>query len=130
MRRVALLLVLLSTAPLASGCFLVAAGAGAGAAIAYTNRGASANVPGTVDAVFDRAVGAFTALQIAETGRSTGESGATRQLTGKAGDQEIVVDIKRSSDDVAALEVVARRNVVDYDKARAKEVLDRIVTGK
>ncbi len=130
MRRIVMLVSLALAAPLASGCFVVAAGAGAGAAIAYTNRGASANVPGTVDAVFDRAVSTFSALSIAETGRSTEESGATRRLTGKSGDQEITVEIKRSSSDVSAVEVVAKRNLVDYDKPRAKELLDRIVSAK
>ncbi|BAH37232.1 MAG TPA: DUF3568 domain-containing protein [Gemmatimonas aurantiaca] len=110
-----------------SGCFLVAAGAGAGAAIAYTQRGASASVPGSVDAVFGKAQSAFNAMSINETGQSTENSGATRRLVGKNGDNEITVEIKRSSDEVAAVEVVAKKNVVDYDKDLAKRVLDRIV---
>jgi hypothetical protein len=55
---------------LQAGCFLVAAGAGAAGAIAYTNRGATSNVPGTVDQVFDRTTTAFKAAGVAETGRS------------------------------------------------------------
>jgi hypothetical protein len=35
--------------------------------------------------------------------------------------------MKRSSDDVTALEVVARKNTVEYDKALAKAVLDRML---
>ena len=110
-----------------SGCFLVAAGAGAGAAIAYTQRGATASVPGSVDAVFSKAQSAFRAMNIAETGQSTENSGATRRLVGKEADNEVTVEIKRSSDEVAAVEVVAKKNVVDFDKDLAKRVLDRIV---
>lgn len=110
-----------------SGCFLVAAGAGAGAAIAYTQRGASASVPGKVDAVFGQAQSAFSVLRISETGQSTENSGALRRLVGKTGDQEVTVEIKRTSDEVAAVEVVARKNVVDYDRDLAKRVLDQIV---
>lgn len=110
-----------------SGCFLVAAGAGAGAAIAYTQRGASASVPGSVNAVFGKAQSAFSAMSISETGQSTENSGALRRLVGKMGDNEVTVEIKRSSDEVAAVEVIAKKNVVDYDKDLAKRVLDRIV---
>jgi hypothetical protein len=130
MKRVVLSLALLVGVANLSGCFLVAAGAGAGAAIAYTNRGASAKIPGSVDAAFTRAVSAFNALQIAETGRSTADSGATRKLTGKLVDEEITVEISRSSTETANVEVVARKSAVEYDKTRAKEVLDRIVSGR
>ncbi len=110
-----------------SSCFFVAAGAGAGAAIAYTNRGASANVPGNVNNLFDRSVSTFSAMQISETGRATEDNGATRRLTGKQGEVEITVEMKRSSDAVTSVEVVARKSAVDYDRDLAKSVLDRIV---
>lgn len=111
----------------ASGCFLVAAGAGAGAAIAYTQRGASGQVPGTVDAVFGKATSAFSQLGITETGRSTGDSGDTRTLVGKTGEQEVTVEMKRASDETTAVEVTAKKNVVEYDKELAKRVLDAMV---
>jgi hypothetical protein len=127
-RRPLLLALTLGLAlPALPGCFLVAAGAGAGAAVAYTNRGASANVPGTVDAAFERAVRAFGALSISETGRSTEDNGAMRRLIGRIGETEVTVDVRRESAEVAKVEVIARNNPVDYDKERAKEVLDRIV---
>ncbi len=130
MRRTLLSLAILATVSTTSGCFLVAAGVGAGGAIAYTNRGASAKVPATVDVAFDHAVATFSAMSISETGRTTENSGATRRLIGKLSDQEITVEITRSSDDVSNVEVIAKRNVVDYDKDRAKEVLDKIVAQK
>jgi hypothetical protein len=124
---------LLATALLAvttmtsSGCFLLAAGAGAGAAVAYTNRGATANIEGSVNSVFDRAVRTFGTMSIAETGRSTEDSGNTRRLVGKMGDNEVTVEIQRQSDNVSTVEVTAKKNVVDYDKELAKRVLDTMV---
>jgi Protein of unknown function (DUF3568) len=110
-----------------SGCFLLAAGAGAGAAVAYTNRGATANIEGNVNSVFDRAVRAFGTLSIAETGRATEDSGNTRRLVGKMGEHEVTVEVQRQSDNVSAVEVTAKKNVVDYDKEIAKKVLDTMV---
>jgi hypothetical protein len=118
---------LAAAAVTSSGCFLVAAGAGAGAAVAYTNRGATANIEGTVPAVFGKAVRAFGTLQITETGRSTENSGDTQRLVGTLGEQEITVEVKRSSESVTAVEVTAKKNVVDYDKDLAKRVLDTMM---
>ncbi len=125
--RVFATVALAAAAATSSGCFLVAAGAGAGAAVAYTNRGATANIEGTVPAVFDKAVRAFVTLQITETGRATENSGDLRRLVGTLGEQEITVEVKRSSESVAAVEVTAKKNVVDYDKDLAKRVLDAMM---
>ena len=118
----------LAATPLAlSGCFLVAAGAGAAGAIAYTNRGAESDVAGTVDQVFDRAVTSFQQNSISETGRSTEDNGNRRRLVGTKGEQEVTVELERSGDNVVKVEVIAKKNAVDYDKELAKQVLDRIV---
>ncbi len=110
-----------------SGCFLIAAGAGAAGAIAFTNRGATSSIAGTVDATFNRATTAFAALGITETGRGTENSGATRTLKGKQGDTEVNVEMKRENNEVTKVEVVAARNTVDFDKDLAKRVLDRMM---
>ncbi|WP_158514684.1 DUF3568 family protein [Gemmatimonas phototrophica] len=110
-----------------SGCFLLAAGAGAGAAVAYTNRGATANIEGGVNGVFDRAVRTFGIMSITETGRSTEDSGNTRRLVGKMGEHEVTVEIQRQSDNVSTVEVTAKKNVVDYDKEIATRVLETMV---
>ncbi len=98
LRHVALYAVLVASPLALSGCFLVAAGAGAAGAIAYTNRGASSSVSGNIDAVFDRSVTAFAAAGVRETGRSTEESGAKRRLTGAKGEQEVIVEMERDGD--------------------------------
>jgi hypothetical protein len=109
------------------GCFLVAAGAGAGAAIAYTNRGAKSVVDGSVDQVFDRSAAAFQQVGITETGRGVEDSGAKRRLVGTKGETEVTVELTRESATTTSVEVVAKKNPVDYDKDFAKTVLTRIV---
>lgn len=110
-----------------NGCFLVAAGAGAGAAIVFTNRGASSLVGGTVDQAYERSAAVFQQLGIAQTGSSTEESGAKRRLVGTKGDLEVTVELSRSTDSTTSAEVYAKKNVVEYDKDFAKDVLNRII---
>ena len=127
-RRLALSLLLAASPLAASGCFLVAAGAGAAGAIAYTNRGATSVVPGTVDQVFDRAVAAFQQAGITETGRSTENSGAQRKLVGTKGEYEVTTEINRTTDSTTKVEITARKSAVEYDKELAKDILTRILT--
>lgn len=126
-RRIALYALVVASPLALDGCFLVAAGAGAAGAIAYTNRGASSNVSGTIDAVFDRSVTAFSAAGIRETGRSTEDSGAKRRLTGAKGELEVIVEMERNGSETTKVEVIARTNAVDYDKKLAEDVLNRII---
>ena len=127
LRMLALRVVLAASPFVAGGCFLVAAGAGAAGAIAYTNRGATSNVPGTVDQVFDRTTTAFKAAGVAETGRSTANNGEQRKLVGTKGEYEVTAEINRSNDTTAKVEVTAKKSAVEYDKEMAKDVLNRIL---
>lgn len=124
--RALLALTLAATVLTSSGCFLVAAGAGAGAAVAYNNRGATAQLPGGVNATFDKAVASFGRNGISETGRGTENSGTLRTLTGTKGDLEVTVEMRRKSDNVTAVEVVAKKNLVEYDRDFAKQVLEEM----
>ena len=129
-RRVALSLMLAVT-PLAAGaCFLVAAGAGAAGAIAYTNRGATSVVAGSVNQLFDRAGAAFQQAGITETGRSTENSGQQRKLIGTKGEYEVIAELNRSTDSTTKVEITARKSAVEYDKEMAKDILNRILTTK
>jgi hypothetical protein len=127
LRTLALRFVLAASPFVAGGCFLVAAGAGAAGAIAYTNRGATSNVPGTVDQVFDRTATAFQAAGVSETGRSTANNGEQRKLVGTKGEYEVTAEINRSNDTTAKVEVTAKKSAVEYDKELAKDVLNRIL---
>lgn len=128
MRTLALRLVLAGSPFVAGGCFLVAAGAGAAGAIAYTNRGATSNIAGTVDQVFDRTVTAFQAAGVAETGRSTANNGEQRKLVGTKGEYEVTAEINRSNETTSKVEVTAKKSAVEYDKELAKDILNRILT--
>jgi hypothetical protein len=127
-RRLALSLVLTMSSLAAGGCFLVAAGAGAAGAIAYTNRGATSVVGGTVDQVFDRTASAYQQAGITETGRSTENSGQLRKLIGTKGEYEVTAELNRSTDSTTKVEITARKSAVEYDKEMAKDILNRIVT--
>jgi hypothetical protein len=127
-RRFVLSLVLALSPLVASGCFLVAAGAGAAGAIAYTNRGATSVVAGTVDQVFNRAVVAFQQAGITETGRSTEDSGKLRKLIGKKGEVEVTAELNWTTDSTTKVEITAKENAVEYDKELAKDILNRILT--
>ena len=127
-RRIALCLVLAASPVAAGGCFLVAAGAGAAGAVAYTNRGATSSVAGTVDQVFDRAAAAFQQAGITETGRSTENSGTQRKLIGTKGEYEVTAELNRASDSTTKVEITARKSAVEYDKELAKDILNRMLT--
>jgi hypothetical protein len=129
-RRLALSLVLAASPLAAGGCFLVAAGAGAAGAIAYTNRGATSVVAGSVDQVFDRAASAFQQAGISETGRSTENSGRERKLIGTKGEYEVIAELNRSTDSTTKVEITAKKNAVEYDKELAKDILNRMLTTK
>ena len=127
-RRLALSLVLAASTLAAGGCFLVAAGAGAAGAVAYTNRGASSVVAGTVDQVFDRSAAAFQQAGITETGRTTENSGRERKLIGTKGEYEVTAELNRSTDSTTKVEITARKSAVEYDKEMAKDILTRLLT--
>ena len=127
-RRFVLSLVLAASPLAAGGCFLVTAGAGAAGAIAYTKRGATSVVPGTVDQAFDRAAAAFQQAGIAETGRSTADNGRQRKLVGTKGEYEVTADLNHTTDSTTKVEITARKSAVEYDKEMAKDILNRIVS--
>ena len=127
-RRLVLSLILAASPLGLGGCFLVAAGAGAAGAIAYTNRGATSVVAGAVDQVFDRARKAFQQANINETGQSTQDSGRQRTLVGTRGDYEVTAELNRATDSTTRVEVTVKKSVVEYDREAAKDILNRILT--
>jgi len=122
--RWVLLALLLMSAP---ACLAAAAAAGAGGAIAWTQRGASSSVTGSVDQVYQRAEAVFRDMGITATGQSSGDQGAERSLKGTREDMEVTVEIERESASTAKVEVYARKNTVEFDRDYARDVLRRIV---
>jgi hypothetical protein len=109
------------------GCILAAAGAGAGAGIFLTTRGASSLVNASVDDVAGRTRAVFQDMKITVLKSSEENGGDKRSLSGQTGDLEVDVDLERKSPTTTNVEVTAKRNVADYDKNFAKNVLSRII---
>jgi hypothetical protein len=109
-----------------AGC-VAAAAAGAAGAVYATTRGAEALVSGSVDQVAARAQTVMTDMNIAPSGEKTETAGDKHQLKGKQGDLDITIDMQRSDSATTKVEVYARKNLAEWDKDYAKEVLERIV---
>jgi hypothetical protein len=120
------LLFLLAIALPSTGC-LAAAAAGAASGIYLTSRGAESVVEASVDELADRSEAVMREMGIAKDGESTEDGGARQVLKGKKGDLDVTIDIERESESTAKVEVTARKNLAEWDKDYAKEVLNQIV---
>ena len=109
-----------------TGC-LAAAAAGAAGGIYLTSRGAESVVQGSVDQVAGRAEAVMSEMGIVKEGESTEDQGDKQVLKGKKGDLDVTIDVRRESESTAKVEVTARKNLAEWDKDYAKEVLNRIV---
>jgi hypothetical protein len=120
------LLFLLAIALPSTGC-LAAAAAGAAGGIYLTSRGAESVVEGSVAQIADRAEAVMGEMAIEKDGESTEDAGSRQVLKGKKGDLDVTIDIEQESESTAKVEVTARKNLAEWDKDYAKEVLDQIV---
>ena len=120
------LLFLLAAALPSTGC-LAAAAAGAAGGVYLTSRGAESLIEAPVDQVAGRAEAVMTEMAIVKEGESTEDQGDKQVLKGKKGDLDITIDIDRESPTTSKVEVTARKNLAEWDKDYAKEVLNRIV---
>ena len=119
------LLFLLAIALPSTGCLAAAAGAAGG--VYLTSRGAESLAQGSVDQIAGRAEAVMGELGIVKEGESTGNQGEQHVLKGKKGDLDVTIEIERESESTAKVEVSARKNLAEWDKDYAKEVLSRIV---
>jgi hypothetical protein len=102
------------------------AGAAAAAAIGYSDRGATSSVDLNVTRLAYATERAFRDLGIALTERQADEDGI--ELKGADGDWKIVVDIEREpTDALTDVEVTVSRDLVNYEKSRAEEILRAIL---
>ncbi len=116
-----------ATATLLSGC-LLAAGAGAGGGIYFTNQGVESVVPGGVEAVATATERAFEHFGLTRTElRVEADSRLLRGEPSEGGDPEVTVTIRQEGDDAARVEVKARTSVVTWDKDYARDVIEKIV---
>jgi hypothetical protein len=120
-------LVVAALAAAAPAC-VAAAAAGAGGALYVTSRGAESLVQGQPSQVAPRVTAAFAEFQIQQTGNSTENGGDKQEFKGTKGDLEVTVTLERKSPTTTNVEVTARKNLAEWDKDFAKQVLQKIVT--
>jgi hypothetical protein len=119
----ALGLVLPVTGCLAAG----AAAAGAGAGIYLTSRGAESIVESSVDQVATRARAVMAEEGIVPDESSMEKGGDKREYKGKKGDLDVTIDIERKDAKTTRVEVSARKNLAEWDKEYAQQILSKIV---
>jgi hypothetical protein len=110
-----------------NGCLAAAAAAGAGAGVYLTSRGAESLVESSVDQVASRARAVMAQENIVPDASSTEQGGDKRELKGKKGDLDVTVDIERKDPKTTRVEVTARKNLAEWDKDYAQQVLSKIV---
>ena len=110
----------------ATGC-LAAAAAGAGAGIYLTSRGAESLIDGPIDRVATRARTVMNEEGIVPDASSTENGGQNREFKGKKGDLDVTIQMEQKSDKTTRVEVTARKNLAEWDKDYAQQVLQRIV---
>jgi hypothetical protein len=110
----------------ATGC-LAAAAAGAAGGIYLTSRGAGSLVQGSVDQVASRAQAVMNEEQIVPDAQSSENGGDKRELKGKKGDLDVTIQMERQSPTTTKVEVSARKNLAEWDKDYAQQLLSKIV---
>ena len=109
-----------------TGC-LAAAAAGAAGGVYATTRGAQSVVEGSVDQIAGRAETVMSEMGIVKQGESTDNQGDKRVLKGTKDQLDVTININRESATTAKVDVTARKNLAEWDKDYAKEVVSRIV---
>jgi hypothetical protein len=110
-----------------TGCLAAAAAAGAGAGIYLTTRGAESMVASTPDQIATHARQVMNDEGIVPDASSMEKGGDKRELKGKKGDLDITIDIERKDPKTTRVEVTARKNLAEWDKAYAQQLLGKIV---
>jgi hypothetical protein len=111
----------------AAGCVAAAAAAGAGAGVYLTSRGAESLVESSVDQVASHARAVMAQEDIVPDASSTEQGGDKRELKGKKGDLDVTIGIERKDPKTTRVEVTARKNLAEWDKDYAQQVLSKIV---
>jgi hypothetical protein len=110
-----------------AGCVAAAAAAGAGAGIYLTTRGAESLVNASIDQVARRAQAVMSEEGIVPDASSTEKGGDKREFKGKKGDLDVTIELEQQSATSTRVEVTARKNLAEWDKEYAQQLLSRIV---
>lgn len=112
---------------LVQACLFAAAGAGAAGGVYLTTRGAESVVEGTVPFLAQRTESILAERSIVLDETATKSGGDEREYKGKTGDLDVTVKLKREDPSHTKIEVTARRNLAEWDKKYAQELLARII---
>jgi len=104
-----------------------AAAAGAAGAIYATTRGVESLVASPIDRVVADAESVMKGMGIVQDATSSDNGGAKRELKGKHGDLDVTVQLEQQDSATTKVEVSARKNLAEWDKDYARQVLERIV---
>jgi Protein of unknown function (DUF3568) len=110
-----------------AGCVAAAAAAGAGAGIYLTTRGAESMVEGSIDNLADRTRAVLNEEGIVLDESNFENGGDKREFKGKRGDLDVSVELERKGPNTTRVEVSARKNVAEWDKEYAQQLLSKIV---
>ena len=110
-----------------TGCVAAAAAAGAGAGVYLTTRGAESIVESSVDQVAARAQAVMKEEGIVPDASSSEQGGDKREFKGKKGDLDVTIEVERESGSTTRVEVSARKNMAEWDKEYAQQLLTRII---
>jgi hypothetical protein len=66
-------------------------------------------------------------MGIVQEAASTEKAGAKRELKGKHGDLDVTIQMEQQDSATTKVEVYARKNLAEWDKDYAREVLQSIV---
>lgn len=110
-----------------AACIAAAAATGAAGAVYATTRGVESLVNSPVDQVASRVPPAMDKLEIVQTGKSSDDSGAKREFKGRHGDLDVSIQLERQDSAMTKVEVSARKNVAEWDKDFARQVLEEIL---
>jgi hypothetical protein len=110
-----------------TGCVAAAAAAGAGAGVYLTSRGAESLVESSVDQVATRAQAVMSEEGIVPDASSSESGGNKREFKGKKGDLDVTIQLERESGSTTRVEVTARKNLAEWDKEYAQQLLTQII---
>ena len=112
-----------------AGC-AAAVAAGAAGGIYATTRGVESLVASPIDRVVANAESVMKDMGITQDATSSDNGGAKRELKGKHGDLDVTIQMEQRDTTTTKVEVSARKNLAEWDKDYARQVLENIVKAK
>ena len=80
-----------------------------------------------MDQVAARAKSVMNEMNIIQDAQSSEQQGAKREFKGKKGDLDVTVRVESKTSTTSKVEATARKNLAQWDKNFAQELVSRIV---